>query len=382
MTVYKAFFKIVKSSISALITYIVIFFILTTIMATVENKDIDKNFKKTEINMTVIDRDNSQLSKGIADYLSKNQKLVPLADNKELWTDELYARNTMYILIIPENFQQNFIDGKADLLNNYQLPNSTQGTYIDMQIDQFLSTLNTYLAVDNNIASALENASKDCSKTANVSLSGSSDISDTEVKPSYYYFFQYIPFVFIYMFIIGLSPVLLTFKTPKLKQRMDCSSLSVSKRNVRLIIASLLFTIVIWIIFSILSLIEFSNIVFKKEFGLLTLNSFVFALVSLSIAYLITQFITHKNMLNSIANVVGLGSCFLCGVFVPQYLLGDSVLKISQLLPPFWYEKAIDYAFNNEISLFYKSILIELGFIIAFLGISLVLSKQKVMSKR
>ena len=38
-----------------------------------------------------------------------------------------------------------------------------------------------------------------------------------------------------------------------------------------------------------------------------------------------------------IANILGLGMSFLCGIFVPQAFLGNTVLAIGRFLPAYWY---------------------------------------------
>lgn len=49
-------------------------------------------------------------------------------------------------------------------------------------------------------------------------------------------------------------------------------------------------------------------------------------------------FVKNSNMLSGIANILSLGMCFLCGVFVPMNIMDRNVLKVSQFLPVYWYE--------------------------------------------
>jgi ABC-2 type transport system permease protein len=47
-----------------------------------------------------------------------------------------------------------------------------------------------------------------------------------------------------------------------------------------------------------------------------------------------------------ITNIVSLSMSFLCGVFVPQWLLGDGVLTVARFLPFYWsvYANNMTYA--------------------------------------
>ncbi|MGL5380126.1 ABC transporter permease, partial [Clostridium sp.] len=101
------------------------------------------------------------------------------------------------------------------------------------------------------------------------------------------------------------------------------------------------------------------------------------------IGFLISNLVSSRNAMSAAANVVSLGCCFLSGVFVPQELLGDTVLKIASFNPTFWYVKANNSIstlvnFNKEtLTPIISSMLIMLGFAIAILSITLVIIKKK-----
>jgi len=98
---------------------------------------------------------------------------------------------------------------------------------------------------------------------------------------------------------------------------------------------------------------------------------------------LIGNTIKSKNAISAVSNVVSLGTCFISGVFVPQELLGETVLKIASFTPTYWYVKSNNTIANipnmqmiNTLPIFIN-ILIIIGFTLTFLAISLVLVKQK-----
>ena len=84
------------------------------------------------------------------------------------------------------------------------------------------------------------------------------------------------------------------------------------------------------------------------EGGLRLLNAFTYTLISLSLSYLIAQLTNNENLTSVFANIIGLGSSFLCGVFVPREYLGDSVVTIGKFFPAHWYinveEAILDYS--------------------------------------
>lgn len=98
------------------------------------------------------------------------------------------------------------------------------------------------------------------------------------------------------------------------------------------------------------------------------INSFIFTICAVTIAFLIGNAIKSKDAINGIVNVIALGSSFLCGAFVPSELLPDSVLNIAHILPSYWYIKTNELVgtieeFNFE-SL--KPIIINMGVIVVF----------------
>lgn len=109
------------------------------------------------------------------------------------------------------------------------------------------------------------------------------------------------------------------------------------KHNRILLLSNALFAIFLWIIYVILSFILVGNIMFSKQGLVYIINSFIFTMCALTIAFLIANLINNKNAINGIINVVALGSSFLCGAFVPVTFLPKSVLNIAHILPTYWY---------------------------------------------
>ena len=113
------------------------------------------------------------------------------------------------------------------------------------------------------------------------------------------------------------------------------------------------------------------------------LNSLIFTLCALTIAFVIGNSIKNKNAVNGIVNVVALGSSFLCGAFVPMELLPDFVLKIAHILPSYWYIKTNEILKTTEIINLdtIMPILINIGivfcFTIVFAFISNIMAKKK-----
>ena len=376
MQVCKAFYKVTLKQFKSISLYFIIFAVLTIMLTNMGQKQIESGFQQEEIKLSVIDRSHSNSSRALTEYLDKTQKLVSLKDDKATWADELFFRNTEYILIIPEDFEEKLAAGENELLSNYKLPNSISGNYIDNQLNQFLSTVSAYLKAGYSYDDAFTKAEETLAVSGEVTMLGQQK-SDQTSQPAHYYFFQYLPYIFICMIINGLGPVLVIFRKKELKDRMNCSCLSLTSKNVQLIAGSLLFSLFIWLLFMILGVITYSDILFTKEWNLLMLNSIVFMMLTICLTYLICHFAKNYNILNLVSNVIGLGSSFLCGVFVPLNMLSDKVVSIGKFLPAYWYIKAMEYVKTDNMTKYLNCLFVQLFFMAAFFCCALVISKSQ-----
>jgi ABC-2 type transport system permease protein len=134
------------------------------------------------------------------------------------------------------------------------------------------------------------------------------------------------------------------------------------------------------------SFIMYGSYMFTANGLLLLLNSFVFTLAALSISFLIGNIIKSKGAMSAAANVFSLGTCFIGGVFVPQELLGKTVLTIASFTPTYWYVQSnndianiANFKMENLMPIF-SNMLIVFGFAVAVLAVTLVVIKQKRVS--
>ena len=112
------------------------------------------------------------------------------------------------------------------------------------------------------------------------------------------------------------------------------------------------------------------------------LNSFVFLLIAAAIAILIAAFSPSDTGVNVIANVLGLGMSFFCGIFVPQSILGDKVLAIGRFLPAYWNVRVINMLspFSDDtlsMPTYWMCIGIQLLFFAALFSVYLAVEHRK-----
>jgi len=381
MQIFKAFFKTVKRQLSSLLIYFAIFLALSILLTNNGQTQQESTYKATKVKIAVIDRDNSVLSKSLFNYIDKNHTIVSIKDNKETMADELFYGNVEYIVIINQGFQDKIKAGDSEnVIESVKVPQSVSGQFVDNQINEYLSTLNIYVASGYSVDDAAKFALDTSAISAQVSLQKANNTSVE--RSSTYYFFAYIPYILICILTVGLGSILITFREYDLNSRIQCSALSITKKNISLTLSSLAFSFACWALFMVMAAIMYNSDFFSIKGLLYVCNSVVFLLIAISIVYFISYFVESTGTLNMISNVLGLGLSFLGGIFVPLEFMSSGVVAFAKFLPTYWYVKAnqiidIYTGTSAQISTYLSYIGIEFIFALAIFSAALAASKFK-----
>lgn len=386
MQVFKAFFITLKRELVSVLIYFTIFLALALLLSGNGKKQTEVVYNDAKVKVAVFDRDNTVLSRSLYDYLDKTQELVTIKDDKDSITDELFYRNVEYVLIIKEGFEENIKSGDfEDVVENVKVPDSVSGTLLDDKINQYLSALSAYTAGGFSAEEAASKALDTADITAKVTLL-KVEGKETEKSRAFYYY-TYLPYVLICMMISALGSILLTFRKKELSWRIKCSALSESGRNAALISASLLFGLVCWAVFIVLSLFIYQKDMTGIKGVLFILNSLVFLFIAMSLTYLMSFVVKTTNALDMVSNIIGLGMSFLGGVFVPLEYMSSSVLRFSKFLPTYWYvltNQAIE-TFNSskeQYNIIIRNLGIEVLFALIIFIVAIGLQRFRVLDQQ
>ena len=179
-----------------------------------------------------------------------------------------------------------------------------------------------------------------------------------------------------------MAPILVTLNSRDMKARTACSALPGRTRTLAMASGCLLYSLGIWLLFLLLGLVFYRKAMLQPYVGYAILNSLAFLLFTTALSLLISTFSPDDNVLNMLANIVGLSMSFLCGVFVPQSMLSGSVLAVGRFLPAYWYIRANNMlaGFGKEVfdlGFYWKCIGIQLLFAAAMFALTAVAAKQR-----
>jgi ABC-2 type transport system permease protein len=384
MQVYKAFFKVIKKNRGLLLIYLVVFMVLALLLTNTYNPPQDTDFSKVKVNISFINNDNDTLLvAGLKTYLSENANLVDLPDEPQKLQDALFFRQVEYILRVPDGFTEAMLSGREVQLEKTIVPDSTSNVYMDLLINKYLNTAQTYTTYMPGLSQAelTQYLDKDLAEQSQVTMISNGSHSANAEKSGYY--FNYLSYSMFAILILGVCSVMLVFNNTDLKRRNLCSPIRSANMNFQMILGNLSFAILTWLVLISASFVMYGSFMFTANGLLLLLNSFVFTLAALSISYLIANLVKSRGAMSAVSNVFALGTSFISGVFVPQELLGANVLTIASFTPTYWYVKAnneiaaaVSFNANNLQSIFTSMVLV-LAFGVAMLGVTLVLIKQR-----
>ena len=378
MTVFKTFLKVLNACKVPIIMYTV--FLIGFGGINMQTSDNSTSFVASKPDVYIVNNDEDKgITKDLINYIENNSNVIKLKNNDEAINDALFYRDVNYIIYIPENFREDFLNNKNPKIE-VKSTGDYQASLAEMMLNRYMKVANTYnksLDDENEIISKINDT---LSKDIKIKITSKLD-TDKLSKVSFYYNFANYSILAGCVYVICL--ILSSFKSENIRKRTIISSTNYKEYNKKLLLSNGLFALCLWFFYVVLSFILLGTIMFSMHGLIYMLNSFVFSLCALSIAFLIANLVSDKNAINGFVNVVALGSSFLCGAFVPMQFLPDTVLKIAHVLPSYWYIKSNELltsieVFNMEtLKPIFINMLVILVFTVVFIIITNVVSKKK-----
>lgn len=382
MQVFKAFLRILNRNKASMVIYLVIYLALTLAMSGSQEKNDISDFTQVSLIIGIDNQDKGELGEALVEYLSKENTIKEIPAEREELLDAMYYRRIQYVLVIPEDFTEKFMAGeREEALEGTVVPGNNTAYLAEMEINEFLKTLGMYADGGFSAKEAARQTLLDMQEEAKVEFLNQKDVVE---QPKAYFFFRFLPYIFVCVLVVSLSAVLMAFNEKNMDARNRCSSMSFLKRNLQMVLGSIGIMLLEYIFFMILAFIIYPEDM-KSIRGLLgALNALVYMLVALSIAFFVGRLARNSGELNMIANVVGLSLGFLGGVFVPMELMSGGILKVAKFVPSYWYGRTNETIWKIE-SLaeagdIYQNMLVTVAFAVAVIAAAMVMNRLKARS--
>ncbi|MBV7390755.1 ABC transporter permease [Enterococcus alishanensis] len=380
MTIYNAIIQIIKKNkgvllLGLLITVVITFFYAGQLKE--EQSDL------TGAKIVILNQDNSEISQSLVTQLTQRNQQIQLKDTSQKGLDDaLYFERVDYILTIPKNFGSDLWAGKKVTVDSQTKPGTFSKTLVDSNINSFLNTFETYRS---------QMAGSDQADI--LALTNDTLVQKGTVKFDQTYqqkkrqglvgnIFNLLAYGLFSTIFSGYAVINLAFNRKEIRDRNSCSPISRRKLSRRISTASLVYSMVCFLIFMV-----YMVIVTESGWDVITgyfiLNSLIFLSVMVSFSILVTSIMKNSESIAGINNVFIMGSCFIGGIFVPSEILPDFVSKIAAFTPTYWFAQnnlllgktvVFNQAFKEQ---FLQQSLILCAFTAVFLVIHLISMKEK-----
>ena len=378
MTVFKTFLKILKKNLATVILYTSILVVFAGF--NMQTNETSMGFVSSKPDILIVNNDKDGIiTKDLVKYLNENSTSTKIKDTEEARLDALFYNDTDYIIYIPKNFSEDFMNGNLKEIE-VKSGGNFNSSYAEMLLNRYLNLASTYkkaISDEKVLVKMINDTLKD---NTEVNVTTKLDTDSLE-RAAFFYNFSSYSILACLIFIICL--ILSIFNHERIRKRTIISGTNYKKINRELLFTNLGFSFIIWLIYVVLSIILVGNVMFTANGLLIILNSLIFLVVATTLAFFLGTLINNKDAINGVMNVVALGSSFLCGVFVPMDYLPDFVVNIAKVVPTYYFVKSneiikeLEEINFNTLTPVFINMLVLVGFSIAFVILTNIVTNRK-----
>lgn len=379
MIVFSTFWRIVKKYKGTILLYTVMLIMFGGINLT--SNSTNDMFTPTKPNIFIVNKDsNMELTKNLINYLKKNTNVVSLEDDEEKINDALFYRDISYVIYIPKNYSKDVLD-KKDVTIDIKSSKDYTSSLTEMMLDKYLNVQSNLVNITNNQDELVNMINNTLDVNSEVVVNSKLDNSYLNRVSRYFNFGSY-SLLAVIIFIVTL--VINSFKENTINKRIIVSSINYKKHNSLLMLSSFVYSLIVWVLFSLLSVILLGKDMISLRGILYFVNTFMFVMPTLSFGILISTLVNNKDSIGGIVNVVSLGSAFLCGAFIPTEYLPKIVLSIAHVFPAYYFIDSNNLLSSMEIINFSNLIPVFINYfvLIIFMLIFIVVNNYVLKKKR
>lgn len=315
-----------------------------------------------KVDLAVIDRDHSQVSRGLAEYLTGSGNAVEVADSRRAMQDALARNEVELIVIVPDGLGEAVenaatqvrsgtavSDAQASLprIGTVLAPTSSAAPLMAQQITSYVGQVLTYRATTASSADqAVASAATSMKETSPASVLAGKGVSMPRSLMVFFSMALYSLFAFttnivcLIMRVLGRRP---------LRIRLGVSPEPVMKRNLGMAAAFAVVGVLGWLVTYGLGtgvLGQGSPAASRPLYTVAAVALLAYTMVGIACGFLMGQLRMSENATNAAANIGGLVFSFLGGAWLSLELMPDAVRQLARLTPAYWANEPIRAAFE------------------------------------
>ena len=280
--------------------------------------------------VAVVDRDGSEVSRGVTRYLESVSESRPLEDSRQAMQDATAQNRISYILVIPAGYGQALQasarqSGEPPALETVVNYESAAGSLMDVRTTSYLEQVRTYMgAVTDDPARAVDLADAAMEHTAAAELVPQ---ESTPLPHSLLVFAQFSLYPLTAFAIVSVSTLMASLGRRAVRSRLSAAPVSGWERGRGLLGSCLVVGLVGWAWILCLGVVG-------AALG-------AYTLVPVSLGFLLGQLGLGENAANVIANIGGLALSFLGGAWISSDLMPAALVTVARFTPTYWANRAM-----------------------------------------
>lgn len=371
MTVYKYFIKIALKNKGVILSYTIIFFILSVINGGI-NAQKETAFIETKLDIGIVDNSNSKLSNNLIDYLGKKNNIIDISSNEKYIREQIFLQTADAVIIILKDFEEKVVN-KEESIELYKDDRNIASYQIQNQVNKFISFAN---ATYENGKFDLSNVNDALNESINVNLAKSNNNINQKINIWFKFYFNFTSYIILAIYISVIGFVMTDFIDKEVETRRKISSIKFLKFNKEIYLGQLTIASFLTSIFILGSIVLKGKYIGEVDFSKYVINTIVFSFSALCLVFLINNATNNKFVISGLSTVLSLGTSFISGVMVPQEFLGEKVLTIAKFFPTYYFVKINETDIRSLLDVKYE-IFMQLLFAMAFLLVGLYFSKVR-----
>ncbi len=334
MKVFNTYLKILKTLLPMMIMYCAIFLGITMLVNDDNKTSIPSSFEESKTVVSIIDNDQTAITKAFTNYMKEHSKLIELEDKEDVLKDALFYRQVVYIIRFNEGFTKDLMEQNGINIEVLKVPDAMESMHIENLTNNYFNIANIYIKAGFDENNTIKYTKDNLETNADIVLTKDNAKGNLE-GAKYYYNFTYYILMALTVSIIGM--LIAAFNNDKIRRRTICSPISQGRINFEVMLGNILVAAVLFTVFILGSLVFYKDVMISTHGLLFIINLACILLPIIATSLLIGNLVRDIEVQNAIQNVLALGTAFLCGVFVPQEFLGGTVLTFAKILPPYWF---------------------------------------------
>lgn len=392
MQAFKCALRVMRGNLTFLIVYIVGLSFMGIFMAqSFHFEPAEDMLEQTNAEFSIVDRDDSALSRGLEEFLEESGVPVAVEDSRTAFQDAVAKGSTDYLLVVPEGYEDAFREAaladeeapQMDVVYSYY---AADGALVDEAVNAYLASVRTLILADpgESMANAVSQASSAMEERADVGLIATNKgMSEAD---RFVFYLQWSTYTLFAGIVVCIGLLIATMNRADVRRRNLASPMSYASYNVQLALSCAVIALAACAWTFVLGLVSFPAAAASIGAAGLVWSGLcllAYSFMALAFGFMLGQFGVSTLMCNAFGNIFGMVISFLGGAWISLDLLTPEVLAIAHWLPGFWYTDACQLAAHMSASSL-QPLLLDLGvlvlFALAFLSIGLVAAKKRLQT--